>query len=247
VPRRGRRLLSDAAVSPRHRELRAARNRHRFIAFGTAVAVGFVVSLVLPRWVVDFTRVVASYDAGALTLLLFFWHAMRPEAEQTKDRAALEDPGRNLIYGVVLVAVTAGLGAAIAIIGHGPKVHNDLEKWLAYGFGVGAIVIGWFLVHSVYTLRYAHLYWYDDDGDGTECGGITFPGTERPSDYDFAYLSFCIGSSFAVSDPQVTETRVRREIMWHSIISFAYNAAIIGIMINLFAGIFAAPDSAAGH
>lgn len=246
MPRRGRRLLSGAVLSQRHRELRTARNRHRLIAFGTAIAVGFVVSIVLPRWIVDFTRFVASYDAGAFTLLLFFWHAMRPDAEGTKDRAALEDPGRNLIYGVVLVAVTVGLGAAIAIVGHGPKVQNQLEKWLAYGFGIAAIAIGWFLVHSIYTLRYAHLYWYDDDGDGTECGGITFPGTDRPSDRDFAYFSFCIGSSFAVSDPQVTETRVRREVMWHSIISFAYNSVIVAIVINLFAGIFAS-DAGGGH
>ncbi len=225
------------------------RNRHRLLAFATAILVGLVVSLALPRWIVDVTRFVASYDAGALTLLLFFWNALHGDADRTSERAALEDPGRNLVYCVVLMAVTVGLVSAIAIVGHGPKVHNDLEKWLAYGFGIAAIAIGWFLVHTVYTLRYAHLYWYDDDGDGTACGGIKFPDTARPNDHDFAYFSFCIGSSFAVSDPQVTETRVRREVMWHSIISFAYNSVIVAIVINLFAGIFAATtgSDSAGH
>ena len=93
-------------------------------------------------------------------------------------------------------------------------------------------------MHTVYTFRYAHLFWFDEDQDG-EPGGFNFPGTEDPSDYDFAYFSFCIGTSFAVSDPQVTETRVRREVMVHSIISFAYNSVIVGMVINLFAGIFA--------
>jgi uncharacterized membrane protein len=133
--------------------------------------------------------------------------------------------------------------AAIAILGHGPMVQNATEKWAAYILGVIAISAGWLLVHTVYTFRYAHLYWYDDDGDGTACGGIKFPGTEEPSDWDFAYFSFCLGTSFAVSDPQVTETRVRREVIAHSIISFAYNSVIVGMVINLFAGIFSASSS----
>ncbi|MBV9407332.1 MAG: DUF1345 domain-containing protein, partial [Candidatus Eremiobacteraeota bacterium] len=156
----------------------------------------------------------------------------------------LDDPGRNLVQLIVFGTVVVGLVAAIAIIGHGPQVKNDVEKWEAYFLGVVAIVAGWFAVHTVYTFRYAHLYYYDDDGDG--CGGVTFPGTPEPSDYDFAYLSFTIGTSFAISDPQVTETRIRREIMVHSIISFAYNSVIIGMVINLFAGIFAAP-APGGH
>ena len=43
----------------------------------------------------------------------------------------------------------------------------------------------------------------------------------------------------------MTETRVRREVIVHSIISFAYNSVIIGMVINIFAGIFAsgAPSS----
>jgi len=108
-----------------------------------------------------------------------------------------------------------------------------------YLLGFVAISVGWFLVHTVYTFRYAHLYWHDPAG-GDACGGIRFPGTDEPSDYDFAYFSFTLGTSFAVSDPQVTETRVRREVMVHSIISFAYNSVIIGMVINLFAGIFSA-------
>ena len=145
-----------------------------------------------------------------------------------------------MILLIVLFAVIVGLVAAIAIIGHGPNVHTTAEKMEAYVLGVLAISLGWFLVHTIYTFRYAHLYWYDDDGDGSECGGINFPGTEQPSDWDFAYFAFCIGTSFAVSDPQVTETRVRSEVIGHSIISFAYNSVIVGMVINLFAGIFAA-------
>ena len=138
----------------------------------------------------------------------------------------------------MLGAVIVGLISAIAILGHGPSAQTVGQRWLAYALATTAVSVGWFLVHTVFTFRYAHLYWYDDDGDGTESGGIRFPGTPEPSDFDFAYFAFTLGTSFAVSDPQVTETRVRREVIVHSIIAFAYNSVIIGMVINIFAGIF---------
>jgi uncharacterized membrane protein len=235
VPGRGRRLLSTAATTASDRWILS---RHRLIAFGSAAAIGSLIYFLVPQWLHGATRFVAAYDAAVLTLLGFFWKVgLHHDPKLTRARAALDDPGRNLIALVVLGAVVVGLVAAIAIIGHGPQVKNDAEKWEAYSLGVLAIVAGWFLVHTLYTFRYAHMFWFDEDQDG-EPGGFNFPGTEDPSDYDFAYFSFCIGTSFAVSDPQVTETRVRREVMVHSIISFAYNSVIVGMVINLFAGIF---------
>ena len=219
------------------------RTRHRLVAFGSSAAVALIVHMIVPTWLHGATRFVAAYDAGTLTLLGFFWlKSLHSDPQMTRARAGLDDPGKNVVALTILVAVIVGMVAAIAIIGHGPQVKTDAEKWEAYVLGVTAIVLGWFAVHTIYTFRYAHLYWYDDDGDGTACGGIKFPGTEEPSDWDFAYFAFCIGTSFAVSDPQVTETRVRREVIAHSIISFAYNSVIVGMVINLFAGIFSAPS-----
>ncbi|HWT06163.1 MAG TPA: DUF1345 domain-containing protein [Xanthomonadales bacterium] len=214
------------------------RNRHRLMSFGTAAVAGVLVYVLVPTWLSGATRFVAAYDVAVLVLLWFFWKVgLHTDPRLTRARAALDDPGRNTVLLIVLATVVVGLVAAVAIIGHGPQVKNDAEKWEAYSLGVLAISAGWTLVHTVYTFRYAHLFWFDEDEDG-EPGGFNFPGTEDPSDYDFAYFSFCIGTSFAVSDPQVTETRIRREVMVHSIISFAYNSVIVGMVINLFAGIF---------
>jgi len=150
------------------------------------------------------------------------------------------------VLGIVLTSVAIGLVSAVVILGHGPNVHSAGEKLLVYALGLTGIGAGWALIHTLFTFRYAHLYWFDDDGDGTECGGIRFPGTADPSDYDFAYFSFTLGTSFAVSDPQVTDTRVRKEVIVHSIISFAYNSVIVGMVINLFAGIFSGSATPTG-
>lgn len=217
------------------------------MAFGAAAVIAFLVYLVLGRWFHGATLFVAAYDAGCITLLWYFWRlGLHGDPRLTRARATANDPGKNLLALLITVTVIVGLVSAIAIIGHGPSVRTQLEKWEAYVFAVLAIAIGWLLVHTVFTFRYAHMYWYDDDGDGVESGGLRFPGTDQPSDWDFAYFSFCIGTSFAVSDPQVTETRIRREVIVHSVISFAYNSLIIGMVINLFAGIFASLGSQPG-
>jgi uncharacterized membrane protein len=236
MPRRGRRLLSKKEDQSAG-QIRM-RNRHRLMSFGSAALAGAIVYALVPTWLHGATRFVAAYDVAIIVLLGFFWKVgLHTDPRLTRARAALDDPGRNTVLLIVLATVVVGLVAAVAIIGHGPQVKNEVEKWEAYALGVLAISAGWFVVHTVYTFRYAHLFWFDEDQDG-QPGGFNFPGTDDPSEYDFAYFSFCIGTSFAVSDPQVTETRVRREVMVHSIIAFAYNSVIVGMVINLFAGIF---------
>jgi uncharacterized membrane protein len=224
----------------------AQRNYHRYMAFGISLAIAIAAAVVLPAGLGFVTRLVAGYDAGILFLIGFFWlRTMHADGPTTKARAALEDPGRNFVLCIVFVVVLVGLSSAITLIGIGQHTHTVLEKWVSYGLGLIAVTAGWFMLHTVYTFRYAHLFWYDLNDDGKP-GGMTFPETEEPSDWDFAYLSFCIGASFAVSDPQITATAIRREVMWHSIISFGYNSIIIGLVINLFAGIFGALGSS-GH
>ncbi len=203
-----------------------------------------IVSFAVSPWLGGASRVVAGYDVGALTLLALLWlRGLHGDSRLTRARAALDDPGKNIIAIIIFAVVVAGLVSAIAILGHGPAVKTGLERWIAYLLAAIAVCAGWFLLHTLYTFRYAHLFWYDDDGDGTESGGIKFPGTDAPSDYEFAYFAFTLGVSFAISDPQITETRIRKEVMVHSIIAFWYNAIIIGMVINIFAGIFAAGPS----
>ena len=75
-----------------------------------------------------------------------------------------------------------------------------------------AVVVAWTLTHTSYTMRYAHLY-YRDDNEGE--GGLTFPGQHKPDDFDFAYFAFTIGMCFQVSDVMVTSRQIRRAVLFH--------------------------------
>ena len=189
--------------------------------------------MLAPAWLGGWVRAVAAYDTAAIILLGYDWlFALRNDARHTVRRAAQADPGRNVLLALVVASILAGLGSAVVILGRGPNVPAG-DHALALALGVTAVVLGWLLIHTTFILRYAHLFYYDSDQDGTAQRGLTFPGTKDPDDYDFAYFSFVIGMTFQVSDVQITDPGVRSVALLHALLSFGYNTAIIALGVNL--------------
>jgi uncharacterized membrane protein len=213
--------------------------RSRVVSFGSAIVAGVAVELFAPAWLHGTVRTVAAYDCAALVLLVFNWRvALQDDPLHTGARASQEDPGRNVLLGIILASIAAGFAAAVEILGKGPNVPNA-DRPTALALGIAAVVLGWALIHTTFVFRYAHLFYFDDDDDGVPGRGLIFPGTTDPDDYDFAYFSFVIGMTFQVSDVQVTDPAVRRVVLLHGLISFGYNTAILALVVNLASGLFA--------
>jgi len=212
--------------------------RGRAIGFSTA-ALAIVATLIFaPAWIIGTTRIVAAYDVAAVAFTSFFWlFAMQRKAENTAVRSALEDPGRNVVLALVLACVGFGLAATIVILGKGPHVATAGQRDVSYAVAIVAIIVGWFLIHTMFVFRYAHLYYFDSDDDGSAQRGLVFPGTTNPNDFDFAYFSFVIGMTFQVSDVQIKDPGVRRIALFHALISFGYNTAIVALVINIVSGL----------
>ena len=103
-----------------------------------------------------------------------------------------------------------------------------------------AVLESWLLIHTVFTLRYAHLFYrskqeVDVDGSG---GGLIFPGKGNPNYRDFAYFSFIIGMTCQVSDVSVTSHSMRLLALLHGLLSFAFNTVILALSINIISGLF---------
>ena len=96
---------------------------------------------------------------------------------------------------------------------------------------LAGIVLSWVLTHTVYALRYAHLYYREP-----EAMGLEFPGGKAPCDMDFAYFAFTLGTTFATSDVEVLSTRLRWTVVWHSVLSFFFNGLIIVLALNTITG-----------
>jgi uncharacterized membrane protein len=67
-------------------------------------------------------------------------------------------------------------------------------------------------------------------------GGLTFPGEQSPKQRDFAYFAFTVGTSFAVSDVDVTDGRMRQAVLGHEILSFFYNTSILATVVSMATG-----------
>jgi uncharacterized membrane protein len=201
----------------------------------TAVALGVVTALVIPGRLGLAVRLLAAWDVVALVMTTFAWLiVLGAGPAETHHHAAKDDPGRRAVG--VLVILTSGVSLlATAVILRQARTCPLDFRWLFVVLCVLAVASAWLLTHSAYALRYAHLYYRDDD-EGV--GGLTFPGDAPPSYLDFAYFAFTIGMCFQVSDVSIPSRQIRRAVLGHAVLSFLYNTAILATAINLAVGVF---------
>jgi uncharacterized membrane protein len=198
-----------------------------------AVLVGISVGFGLPG---DFdwaTRAVAGWDAGSGMLLALVWFLiLTSDPVTSRCRAAMEDPGRTAVWILVVAASVFSLFASAGLVRHAGTVAPHAGSSLL-PLSLAAIISAWVLTHTGFTLRYAHLYYREDD-EGE--GGLEFAGERKPDDFDFAYFAFTIGMCFQVSDVAVSSPQIRRAVLGHALISFAYNTVILAMALNLLFG-----------
>lgn len=198
------------------------------------VAIGVATATFWPAHHSLAARILAGWDAGALALLAVIWGIiLTADPAETKRRAASADPGRTAVWLLVLVACGIGLFAGAVVMRHASSIE-PLRRDLLVGLCLVAVVSAWTLTHTGFTLRYAHLY-YRDDAEGE--GGLEFLGTHPPSDLDFAYFGFTVGMCFQVSDVGVSSPQIRRLVLAHALLSFAYNTVIFALSLNLLLGL----------
>jgi uncharacterized membrane protein len=200
-----------------------------------ALAVGFAVGWLLPDRHGLALRIVAGWDAGSFSVLCFIWvFILTGDSTRTSCRAAAADPGRTVVWILVLMASTFSLFSAAFVMRHAHRIDPE-RGTLLLGLSLIAVGTAWSLTHTSYTLRYAHLYYRDEGG----VGGLVFPGDRPPDDFDFAYFAYTIGMCFQVSDVVITSWQIRRAVLSHAVLSFAYNTVILALALNLLFGVLA--------
>jgi len=205
-----------------------------------AILVG-VAAWIAASGAAPLTRLLIAGDVGGAALLSFALAIiLRADADETRRRAAAEDPGRTLVWLIVLVVSALTLFAATFLL---HSLSADTGKsaveslTLPLVLTVVAAVLSWFLTHTAFTLRYAHLYYRE--GRAKE-GGIVFPADDddaddrcAPDDRDFMYFAFTLGMCFQVSDATITSRLIRRTALFHAMVSFAFNTGIIAFVLSL--------------
>ena len=197
------------------------------VSAGAGALSALVVAIVGPWWLIP----LSGWDIAALVFVGWMWRSLWSlDAADTAKQAKRENPRRAPADALLLSASVASLiavGLVLVRAGH----SNGLGKALLVGLSVASIVLAWSVVHTVYSLRYAKLYY-----EGRP-GGVDFNAEGAPCYIDFAYLALTIGMTFQVSDTNLKTTSIRRTALRHALLSYAFGTLIIATTINLVAGL----------
>ena len=200
----------------------------------TEAAVCGIVAGAIAAWLLPWQLVVLiAWDVAAATELLRVWfHVGRMDGAETRLHATREDNSRT---GAGLLLITAGTVSLVGVAFAFVEANSTTEVMgvVLRAAGVLTIALSWGVIHTVFALRYANLYYSDP------VGGIDFKdkGTEEPDYRDFAYTAFTIGMTFQVSDTDITTHKIRRTALRHALLSFLFGAVILATTINVIASL----------
>jgi uncharacterized membrane protein len=213
-------------MSPRLAEKVSARRR-MYVCAVEGIAFGAIVAVFTP-WQL---AALAGWCFAALVLLLWIMGEIRQaDAARTREWAGPEahsHRGAGIV--ITVTAVVSLVGMALGLV-KARQVGQPWEEVLLTVASVFTVALSWCVVHTMYGLRYAHLYYRG------QTGGIDFHDVGPPDYRDFMYLAFTIGMSFAVSDPDINDRTIRRAVTEHALVSYLFGAVIVGLTINVMAG-----------
>jgi uncharacterized membrane protein len=198
-----------------------------------AAALGVGVFLALPSGWLLVTRVLVAWDCGVTSFLALLWIWMgRLTAEQICSKYIEEDASGPVILAIVVVAALLSLVAIVQPLATLRHAEGSERTW---HFVLAAVTLAdsWLLVPAMFTTHYADFYYSCPKGERP----LSFPDTDMPIFWDFAYFSFTIAAACQTADIYTRRSNIRRVVLMHEVISFLFNASILGFAINVTAGL----------
>src|SRR5262245_11045809 len=202
----------------------------RRAALGSVAAVAAVIAAAAAgaSWSVV---ALAAWDAAAVTYLALVWRAIAPQDATTTARLAQNEEGSpRASEGVLLGAASASLIAVAFTLDEAGRAEPGARVALTV-FAVGSVALAWACFHTLYTLRYARLFFTPPQG------GLGSAGADPPQYVDFAYVAFTIGMCFQVSDTDLSKKPLRRAALHHALLSYLFGAVILAIAVSTVASL----------
>jgi uncharacterized membrane protein len=204
------------------------REGRRVLICGLAGSAAGVAAAFVADWEL---AVLVGWLVTSGALLCWIWSAVHDlDAAATEQVATREDDSRTAARALIVVASVVSLAAVIVGLNRAAAVGGSARVVLTVA-AMTTVATSWLTVHTVFVLRYAHLFY------AGRAGGIDFPGGQRPDYRDFAYVGFTIGMTFQVSDTAVDDVVVRRTVFRHALLSYLFGTAIVATTINVLAGL----------
>lgn len=209
------------------REGHGLARRRVVVSAATGLAAAGAAAFVVP-WQAD---LLIAWDTAAAAYMVWVWSSIAgKDSAATAHLATLEDESRAAAD-LMLLGASAGSLAAVVLTLLKAGRMTGMAQPLLTALAVGSVVLSWSVVHTVFTLRYAHLYF------SPPLGGIDFNQNPHPRYLDFAYMAFTIGMTYQVSDTDLTSETMRAAALRHALLSFLFGTVILATTINVVAGL----------
>jgi uncharacterized membrane protein len=170
--------------------------------------------------------VMAGFDLAAFVFLLLIVPLVQnPDPAFVHEHAKANDANRTgliALTGIVMVVLLASIGAETMT--HHPE---PLTKVLV----ITTLILAWLFSNLVYAFHYTHLAYRQGRKPGDS--GINFPGTKKPTYWDFIYFAFTLGMTFQTSDVTISDPGIRKFVTFHAFAAFVFNIGVLAFTINV--------------
>lgn len=212
--------------------------RRRTLISVTVGGIVYLVVVISPA--VWDSALLLGWDAGVTAWLFLTYRRIRhADAQATMNESRALEPATRLVLIVMLITATVGIWGAIALTAQ-ESGRGTLAQHLHVGAGLMAVFGAWLLAHVEFARYYARLY-YDEVDGGTGSAapgapqfhkGLAFPSGDLLDYWDFMYFSFAIAMCYQAPDVTITTPWMRRVVLFHAVLSFAFVLLILGFVVN---------------
>ncbi|HEU4375862.1 MAG TPA: DUF1345 domain-containing protein [Telluria sp.] len=200
----------------------------------SAILLGAIVAFFLPDDLTWITRALIAWNAAVWSYLLgMMWVISRADHQKVRKYADKQDENAGVVLVVLLVGAVFSLMAIFFELSALADAKGA-ERIGRYTLTVLTLFGSWLLVGVLFCLHYAHMYY--------RCGPkglpLKFPdGEKEPNYWDFLYFSFTISVAVQTSDVSIMSRGMRKLVLGHSVLNFFFNLVILGLSINIAAGL----------
>jgi uncharacterized membrane protein len=196
---------------------------------------GFICFLVLSPELGYLQRLLIGWNVLAWLYLFFMWFRMLgTDVQDIPHIARIQDESAGLVLGMVILGCLASI-LAILIELTSLKHLTGTPRVLHLLLTGATLVVSWALLPTSFAMHYAHHHYLHRSKDVTP---MIFPEKpDEPGYWDFIYFSFTIAVASQTADVATGTTDMRQIALLQSVISFVFNLAILGLSVNVGAGL----------
>ncbi|MFM1813073.1 MAG: hypothetical protein RLZZ336_2011 [Cyanobacteriota bacterium] len=203
----------------------------RGLVIGSAVTLGLLHELPI-----DEATSLGFLTAMAVDLLAISRSSQRLSALETRAIFGHWRANRKLLIERTVLLAFMSIGLLSLCIHDVHSSSSTLPSSFRIFIYFAALFTTWMQLHIGFAIYYAKHYFSLNPlpaADGPNPQGFVFAGNDEPIFTDFLYVAFAVGLTYAMSDVNLEDARMRRMVLVHSVISFLFYSTVISAILNL--------------